>query len=66
MSEPPKEGEDKRFNGSCMVAKAATKQEVLDELQKDIYAKEEVWDLDRVQILPVSPRRFMGSDHVFA
>lgn len=44
----PKEGEDKQFNGSCLVAKASSKDEVLEELRKDVYAKEGVWNLEKV------------------
>jgi hypothetical protein len=44
----PKEGEDKQFNGSCLVAKASSKEEVLEELRKDIYAQEGVWNLEKV------------------
>lgn len=46
----PKEGEDKQFNGSCLVAKASSKEEVLGELRKDIYAQEGVWNLEKVLI----------------
>lgn len=44
----PKEGEAKQFNGSCLVAKASSKEEVLEELRKDIYAQEGVWNLEKV------------------
>ncbi|KEF55597.1 uncharacterized protein A1O9_08347 [Exophiala aquamarina CBS 119918] len=44
----PKEGEDKQFNGSCLVAKASSKEEVLEELRKDIYAQEGVWNVEKV------------------
>lgn len=44
----PKEGEDKQFNGSCLVVKASSKEEVLEELRKDIYVQEGVWNLEKV------------------
>lgn len=50
VSEPPVEGQQKQFNGSCIVAKAKSRDEVLEELRKDIYAKEEVWNLDKVSL----------------
>ncbi|MCJ1289759.1 hypothetical protein MMC34_001292 [Xylographa carneopallida] len=39
------------IKGSVMLARAASAEEVLAQLQEDVYAAE-VWDLDRVQIIP--------------
>ncbi|KAJ9606667.1 hypothetical protein H2200_008675 [Cladophialophora chaetospira] len=53
VSAPPVEGQQKQFNGSCVVARARSRDEVLEELRKDIYAREGVWNLEKAQILPV-------------
>lgn len=37
-----------KINGSALVAVASSKEEVLEELKKDIYAKSNVWDLSKV------------------
>jgi hypothetical protein len=34
--------------GSAMVARASSKEEVLEILKNDIYSKSEVWDLEKV------------------
>ena len=47
------------IKGSVMLARAASAEEVLAQLQEDVYAAE-VWDLDRVQIIPVSGFLFFG------
>ncbi|OAA60220.1 Dimeric alpha-beta barrel [Niveomyces insectorum RCEF 264] len=53
LAHPPVGDEPKAFNGSCMVAHAATKEEVLDEVRKDTYAKAGVWNLDKITIYPL-------------
>ncbi|ERT00699.1 uncharacterized protein SPSK_08025 [Sporothrix schenckii 1099-18] len=50
---PPIEGQQKPFNGSCIVAHAATQDEVLAEIKKDIYATSGVWNLDKIIIQPL-------------
>lgn len=42
------------MNGSVLLASAASETEVRKQLEEDIYAKEGVWDLEKVQIIPVS------------
>ena len=37
-----------KFAGSAMVAVASSKEEVLEFLKNDIYAKNEVWDFSKV------------------
>ena len=37
-----------KFAGSAMVALASSKEEVLEILKNDIYAKNEVWDFSKV------------------
>lgn len=54
MSEPIEDGQSLKFNGSYMIAKAESKEDVLKVLRDDIYTKAGVWDLERAQILPVS------------
>ncbi|MCJ1476671.1 hypothetical protein MMC13_005339 [Lambiella insularis] len=41
------------IKGSVMLATASSSEEVLAQLRKDVYATE-VWDLENVQIIPVS------------
>jgi hypothetical protein len=53
VARPPAGDEQKAFNGSCIVARAASKEEVLAEIRKDIYATEGVWNLDKIIIHPV-------------
>lgn len=48
LDEQPKEGEALKINGSCFIAHAATKDEVMVELKNDVYAKGEVWDFEKV------------------
>ncbi|PMD27179.1 hypothetical protein NA56DRAFT_667562 [Hyaloscypha hepaticicola] len=52
LDEVPKEGEQLKFAGSAMVALASSKEEVLEILKNDIYAKNEVWDFSKIQIYP--------------
>jgi len=40
--------------GSVMLATASSKEEVLEVLRRDIYTREGVWDLEKVEIIPVS------------
>jgi uncharacterized protein len=48
LEEVPKEGEQMKMLGSAMVASASSKEELLEILKNDIYAKSEVWDFDKV------------------
>lgn len=47
LDEPIKEGQPPKINGSVMMAVAETKEEVLEKLKKDAYAKD-VWNFDKV------------------
>ncbi|KAH7325783.1 hypothetical protein B0I35DRAFT_421173 [Stachybotrys elegans] len=40
------------FMGSTLVCISTSKEEVLEQLKKDIYATSGVWDMDKVQIYP--------------
>lgn len=48
LDEPITEGKGPKINGSVMLALAESKEEVLAELKKDVYAKEGVWDESKV------------------
>jgi hypothetical protein len=54
LEEPPQEGAALKIIGSSMIAHAATKEEVLENLKKDIYTRSGVWDLDKVRFRLVS------------
>jgi len=45
------------FAGSTMVVKAASREEIVDLLKNDIYVREGVWDLEKIQAWPVSGAR---------
>ena len=47
------------IKGSVMLATAASSEEVMEQLRKDVYAKG-VWDLEKVEIIPVSGYIFEG------
>ncbi|ODQ82014.1 hypothetical protein BABINDRAFT_32382 [Babjeviella inositovora NRRL Y-12698] len=40
------------FAGSAFVIRAESKQEVIDFLKQDVYAREKVWDMDNLEIWP--------------
>ena len=48
MDTPMVAGEQPTLKGSVMLAMANSKEEVLDELRKDPYFKNEVWDFEKV------------------
>lgn len=50
----PTEGKPANFKGSMMVLRAATEAEVREILTNDVYGKGNVWDLEKMQIIPVS------------
>lgn len=50
LDEVPKEGEGMKINGSSVIAWASSKEEVIEFLKKDVYAKEGVWDLEKVSL----------------
>jgi len=52
LEDLPKDGEGLKIQGSVMVALAASKDEVLAELKKDVYSESGVWDWNKVQIYP--------------
>lgn len=48
LDEVPKEGDPLKMIGSAIVCVAASKEEVIEKLRKDIYAESDVWDLSKV------------------
>lgn len=40
------------FMGSTLVCRAETKEQVLEQLKKDVYVTSGVWDLEKIQIYP--------------
>lgn len=48
MEDVPKEGEGLKILGSAMVAVAASKEEVIEQLKKDVYSESDVWDFSKV------------------
>lgn len=56
-----------KFKGSAMVALASSKEEVLEVLKADIYAKNEVWDFSKVndEILDVLDFKKGADDLVY-
>ncbi|TGO35021.1 hypothetical protein BHYA_0173g00150 [Botrytis hyacinthi] len=54
LSEPPTGDSPLKFQGSCMIALASSKEEVIEVLKKDIYAENDVWDFSKVCFLSLS------------
>lgn len=50
LEEPYQEGAGLKIIGSAMMAHAATKEEVLEMIEKDIYIESGVWDLEKVRV----------------
>ncbi|RKF62029.1 putative ycii-related domain protein [Erysiphe neolycopersici] len=47
-----KDGGSLKIQGSAMIARASSREEVLKRLKEDIYAQENIWDFEKVQIYP--------------
>jgi len=52
LEEVPKEGETPKFKGSVFVVLASSKEEVVEQLNRDVYVKNGVWDMSKTQIIP--------------
>ncbi|KAK2625071.1 hypothetical protein QTJ16_005440 [Diplocarpon rosae] len=52
LEEVPKDGDGLKIQGSAMVALASSKEEVIEQLKADTYARNEVWDFSKIQIYP--------------
>lgn len=50
--EVPKEGQPLKFAGSSLNVVADSKEEVLEILKQDIFAKENIWDVENALIYP--------------
>lgn len=53
LDEPFQEGQPPKINGSCMIARASSKEEVIEELKKDIYTTAGIWDWEKVCVFRV-------------
>lgn len=42
------------IDGSAIIARATSEEEILAVLKTDIYARSRVWDLDKIRFIPVS------------
>ena len=54
LDEQPKEGEIPKMRGSVLVTVAESNEEALKFVKEDIYASHGVWNVEKVQIYPVS------------
>jgi uncharacterized protein YciI len=56
LNEVPTSDDPKTFSfaGSTIVIQASSREEVVEILKQDIYAKSGVWDVDNVSLLPFS------------
>ncbi|KAK6499610.1 hypothetical protein TWF481_009975 [Arthrobotrys musiformis] len=52
LDEHIKEGEVPKFKGSIMLISVETKEEVLEIIKGDKYVENDVWDLEKVEIIP--------------
>ncbi|KAF1997528.1 hypothetical protein P154DRAFT_524732 [Amniculicola lignicola CBS 123094] len=52
LKSQPKEGEAPSMLGSAMLIGARSEEEVLERLKKDVYVTGEVWDWEKVKIIP--------------
>ena len=53
LSEHPKEGEQPNMVGSVMLISGNSREEVLERIRTDIYTTSGVWDLEKMQVIPV-------------
>jgi len=61
LDEVPKEGEGLKFAGSALIAYGSSKEEVIEILKKDIYAENDVWDFNKIQIWPFKTGLWKGA-----
>ncbi|KAL8857335.1 MAG: hypothetical protein Q9178_006101 [Gyalolechia marmorata] len=52
LDDVPQPGQSLKICGSAMLVQADSREEVLQVIQQDIYSKNGVWDLEKVQIYP--------------
>ncbi|KAJ6133959.1 YCII-like protein [Penicillium sp. IBT 18751x] len=53
FTEHPQEGKDAQFQGSVVVYTGESAEEVRNIIMDDIYARSGVWDIERIDIMPV-------------
>jgi uncharacterized protein YciI len=56
LDKPLKDGEAAKMKGSVMLITAETEEKALEWVKNDVYTKEGVWDVSKIQIMPVSVR----------
>ncbi|PQE03730.1 Dimeric alpha-beta barrel protein [Rutstroemia sp. NJR-2017a BBW] len=61
LNDVPKEGEGLKFAGSALVAYGSSKEEVIEMLKKDVYAENDVWDFNKIQIWPFKTGLWKGA-----
>ncbi|KAJ0317062.1 hypothetical protein Brms1b_005094 [Colletotrichum noveboracense] len=54
-SEHPSEGKTPAFKGSMIIYTVKDADEAWELIKNDVYAKNGVWDLEKAQVIPVSP-----------
>lgn len=52
--EHPVEGQTPGFKGSVMIYTVKDADEAWELIRGDVYAKNDVWDLEKAQVIPVS------------
>ncbi|KAI9731781.1 MAG: hypothetical protein M1834_004570 [Cirrosporium novae-zelandiae] len=52
LDEVPKEGTSLKINGSAMLVSATSKEDALEQISKDIYYREGIWDKEKIKIVP--------------
>jgi hypothetical protein len=52
LEKPVVEGETPKMKGSAVLCVAATREEVVERLKRDVYVTSGVWDFEKVQIIP--------------
>lgn len=56
----PDEGEETHIRGSAVIYTGETETEVRNTIANDPYARAGVWDLDKVQVIPVSSHHLIS------
>lgn len=62
LDEPFKDGEPPKINGSMMIARATSREEVVEELKKDVYTTAGIWDWNNVRYYFESRKCFVVND----
>ena len=56
-------GEKRPFKGSVMVLNDTTKENIWKKLATDVYVTENIWDLEKAQIIPFQTVLRLGHEH---